>query len=86
MHTKKIESQLTNFMVYDLETHNTDRARPYLPCFNRICKLAGKNNKEKLIPHELDKSKKDTIAFDGDDYKRFRFLFKSKGKRTRSKK
>ena len=67
MHTKKIESQLTNFMVYDLETHNADRARPYLPCFNRICKLAGENNKEKIIPHELDKSKKDTIAFDCDD-------------------
>ena len=26
---KKIESHLTNFIVYDLETHNTDRARPY---------------------------------------------------------
>ena len=26
---KKIESHLTNFIVYDLEKHNTDRARPY---------------------------------------------------------
>ena len=26
---KKIESHLTNFIVYDIETHNTDRARPY---------------------------------------------------------
>ena len=25
---KKIHSHLTNFIVYDLETHNTDRARP----------------------------------------------------------
>ena len=25
---QKIESHLTNFIVYDLETHNTDRARP----------------------------------------------------------
>ena len=24
---KKIESHLTNFIVYDLETHNNDRAR-----------------------------------------------------------
>ena len=24
---KKIESHLTSFIVYDLETHNTDRAR-----------------------------------------------------------
>ena len=26
---KKTESLLTNFIVYDLETHNTDRGRPY---------------------------------------------------------
>ena len=26
---KKIESQLTIFIVYDLETHNKDKARPY---------------------------------------------------------
>ena len=26
---KKIDSHLTNFIVYDLETHNTGRARPY---------------------------------------------------------
>ena len=26
---KKIESHLTNFIVYDLETYNSDRARPY---------------------------------------------------------
>ena len=25
----EINSHLTNFIVYDLETHNTDRARPY---------------------------------------------------------
>ena len=25
----KKESHLTTFVVYDLETHNTDRARPY---------------------------------------------------------
>ena len=27
---KKIKSHLTNFITYDLETHNTDRARPYM--------------------------------------------------------
>ena len=42
---KKIESHLTSFIVYDLETHNTDRARPYVFCSS---KLAGKDNKEKL--------------------------------------
>ena len=27
---KKIESHVTNFIVYDLETYNTDRGRPYV--------------------------------------------------------
>ena len=30
---KNIESHLTNFITYDLETHNTDRARPYVFLF-----------------------------------------------------
>ena len=33
---KKIESHLTNFITYDLETQNTDRARPYVFCFKPI--------------------------------------------------
>ena len=32
---KKIESHLTNFFVYDLETHNVHRARPYCISFYR---------------------------------------------------
>ena len=32
---KQNESHLTNFIVYDLETHNTNRARPYVFCFYR---------------------------------------------------
>ena len=39
---KKIETHLTNFIVYDLETHNIDRARPYVFCFYRLSQLAGK--------------------------------------------
>ena len=38
---KKNESHLTNFIVYDFETHNTDRARPYVFGFCRLSKLAG---------------------------------------------
>ena len=63
---KKIESHLTNFIVYDLETHNTDRARPYVFCFYRLSKLAGLYNRD-LTLDEIDKCKKDTIAFDGDN-------------------
>ena len=42
---KKIESHLNNFIVYDLETHNTDRAIPYLFCFYRLSNLAGRYNR-----------------------------------------
>ena len=47
---KKIDSHLTNFIVYDLETHNTDRARPYVFCFYRLSKLAGRYNRD-LTPN-----------------------------------
>ena len=63
---KKIESHLTNFFVYDLETHNTDRARPYNMTFYRLSKLAGRYNRDPT-PEELQKSIKDTIAFAGDN-------------------
>ena len=63
---KKIESHVTNFIVCDLETHNTDRARPYVFCFYRLSKLAGRYNRD-LTRDEIDKCKKDTIAFDGDN-------------------
>ena len=32
---KKIDSHLTNLILYDLENHNTDRARPYCISFYR---------------------------------------------------
>ena len=43
---KKIESQLTNFVVYDLETHNADRASPYVFCFYRLSKLDAKRDRD----------------------------------------
>ena len=52
---KIIGSHLTNFIVYDLETHNTDRARPFVFCFYRLSKLVGKNNMKILTLYELDK-------------------------------
>ena len=63
---KKIESHLTNFIVYDLETHNTDRARPYNMTFYRLSKIAGRYYRDP-IPEELQKSINDTIAFNGDN-------------------
>ena len=43
---KKIESHLTTFFVYDLGTHNMDRARPYVFCFYRLNKLAEKYDRD----------------------------------------
>ena len=63
---KKIESHLTNFIVCDLETHITDRTRPYVFCFYRLSKLAGRYDRD-LTPNELEKRRKDISAFDGDN-------------------
>ena len=77
---KKIESHLTNFITYDLETHNTDRARPYVFCFYRLSKLAVRYNRD-LPLEEIEKCKKDTIPFDGDNSveKVLDFCFKLEG-------
>ena len=48
----KIESKVTIFIIYDLETHETDRARPHFITFFRISILAGKSNRG-LTPYEI---------------------------------
>ena len=63
---KKIESHLTNFNVYDIETYSTDRARPYCISLYRLSKLAGRYNRDQTSD-ELEKYIKDTIVFDGND-------------------
>ena len=63
---QKNESHLTNFIVYDLETHNTDRARPYVFCFHRLSNLAGKYNRD-LTPYEREKCEKDSLVLVGDN-------------------
>ena len=84
---KKIESHLTNFIVYHLETHNTDRARPYVFCFYRLSKLAGRYNRD-LTHDERQKCKKNTIAFDGDNCleNASEFCLKLKGEERKDKK
>ena len=62
---KKIESHLTNFSVYDLETQNTDRAKPYNMTFYRVSKIAGRYDRDPT-QEELQKSIKDTLSFEGD--------------------
>ena len=63
---KKIESHQTNFITYDLETLYTDRARPYAFGFYQLGKLSGRYDRD-LTRNELEKCRKDTIEFDGDN-------------------
>ena len=81
---KKIESHLTKFIVYDLETHNIDRTRPYVFRFYRLSKLAGRYDRD-LTTHQLEKCKKDTIAFDGDNCVEKTLVFRLKSKREEYK-
>ena len=62
---KKIESHLSNFLVYDLETYNTDRAKSYNMTFYGLSKISGRYKRDPT-QQELIKSLKDTIAFAGD--------------------
>ena len=84
---KKYDSHLTNFIVYDLEAHNNDRARTYVFCFYRLSKLAGRYDRDST-PNELEKGRKDTIAFDGDNCvsKGLDFCLKLKGEDRKVKK
>ena len=77
---KKIESHLTNFIVYDLETHNTDIDKPYNMTFYRLNKLAGRYEQDPT-QEELRKSINDTLSFVGDNCvgNALDFLLKFKG-------
>ena len=63
---KKVQSQLTNMTVYDLETFNTDKAFPYAMCMYRLGKVSGKYNRDKT-PRKFEKCRKDCIVFKGTD-------------------
>ena len=63
-YTTEIESDLTILILYDLGTHNTKRNRPYVFCFYRLSKLAGRYYRN-LTLEELGECRKDTIAFEG---------------------
>ena len=54
---KKAQSHPTIFIVYDIETHNTDRARPYCISFYRLINLASSYTRD-LTPYEIEKCKK----------------------------
>ena len=84
---QKNGSHLTNFITYDLKTHITDRASPYVFCFYRLSKLSGRYNRD-LTSNEIEKCKKETIAFEGDNCieKAQDFCLKLKGEEYKDKK
>ena len=84
---KKIETHLTNFIVYDLETLNTDGAKPYKMTFYRLSKIAGRYERDPT-QEELKKSIDDTLAFEGDNCvgSALDFCLKLKGEEYKEKK
>ena len=63
----KVESQLNNVCVYDIETFNRDRAVPYaIGCFP-ISKLAVSKYTRNLTIEEIEKSLNDVKIFEGED-------------------
>ena len=56
---KKLESHWTIFFVYDVETHDTDRARPNIMTIYRLKKLAGRYERDPT-QKKLKKSINDT--------------------------
>ena len=59
---KKVQSQLTNMVVFDIETFNTERAVPYAICIYRLSKLSGKYNRD-ISEKEYQKCSSDCIVF-----------------------
>ena len=51
-----MDSHLTKFLVYDLETHNTDRTRHFCISFYRLNKLARRYNRD-LLQFEIENVK-----------------------------
>ena len=54
---KKVQSQLTNMNVYDLETF---KAVPYASCIYRLSKISGKYNRD-ITRREYEKCKKNVL-------------------------
>ena len=85
---KKVQSQLTNMIVFDLETFNTDRAVPYANCIYRLGKISGKYDRD-ITQRENKKCRKVCIVFNGTDSNNemidYVLQFKGEAKRNNSK-
>ena len=63
---KKVQSQLTNVVVYDIETFSTIKCVPYANCIYRLSKISGKYYRD-ISEKEYQKCLNDCIVFKGLD-------------------
>ena len=57
---------MTNTIVYDLETFNTDKTVPYANCIHRLSKISGKYNRD-ITQREYERFRNDCIVLKGTD-------------------
>ena len=85
---KKVQSQLTNMIVYDIETFSTIKCVPYANCIYRLSKISGKYYRD-ISEKEYQKCLTDCIVFKGLDNinKMLDYVLQYKGepKRTNNK-
>ena len=63
---KKNQSQLTNKIVYDIETFITTKGVPYSNCIHRLSKVSGKYNGD-IKGKQYQKYLNDCVVFKGTD-------------------
>ena len=63
---KKVQSQLTNMVVYDIETFSTIKCVPYANCIYRLSKIPGKYYRD-ISEKEYQKCLNDCIVLKGLD-------------------
>ena len=63
---EKIQSQLTNMVVYDIETFSTIKCVPYANCIYRLSKISGKYYRD-ISEKEYQKYLNDCVFFKGLD-------------------
>ena len=64
--TKKFQSQLTNIIVYDIETFNTNKAFTSAIGIKRLSKISGKHHRD-TTDREFENCEKGCIVFKGTD-------------------
>ena len=63
---KKVQSQLTHVIIYDIETFSTIKCVPYANCIFRLSKISGKYHRD-ISEKEYQKCLDDCIVFKGLD-------------------